>query len=90
MILIFGNQHQNLILVLLSLILLIVVSLYIILFSIFPRFASIGLSRWFILVSLVPVANFAFLIFLFVCPAGWLIRKDEVVKRRAETNGDCP
>ena len=78
MTLIVGGQRQSLILIVLSSVLIILVSIYIILFCIFPRLASIGLSRWFVLVSLVPVVNFLFLIFMFVCPAGWLIKHDKV------------
>ena len=79
MALIVGGHRQSLILIALSSVLTILICIYLVLFCFFPRLTSIGLSRWFILVSLVPVANFVFLIFMFVCPAGWLIKKDKVV-----------
>ena len=73
------SDHQSgAILILLSQVPFWVGILYFTVFGVFPRLASIGLSRWFTLVFLVPVANIAFLIFLLFCPARWLIRKDEV------------
>ena len=72
------DKHQSAILILLSQVPFWLGIVYFTLFGVFPRLASLGLSRWFTLVFLVPVANILFLIFLFLCPAGWLIRKDKV------------
>jgi len=73
-----ANQHQSLILMLLSLVPMLLGTGYFILFGIFPRLVSVGLSRWFTLVFFIPVANFLFFLFLLVCPAGWLIKHDKV------------
>ena len=71
-------QNENLIFIGLSIVVMMAGTGYFALFGILPRLASIGLSRWYALVFLVPVANVFFLIFLFVCPAGWLIKSDQV------------
>jgi hypothetical protein len=78
MILIAGSQHQSLVLIVVALIPEAIACFYAFVFAYFPRLDSIGLSRWFVLVNLIPVVNFLFLIFLLVCPAGWLIKRDEV------------
>ena len=71
-------QNENWFFIILSEVVMLVGIFYYINFSIFPRLASIGLSRWCILVSLVPVVNFVFLLFMFFCPAGWLVKYDKV------------
>lgn len=71
-------KNQNLIFIVLSDVVMMLGTAYVVVFGIFPRLASVGLSRWFILFFLVPVANFIFLLFLFLCPAGWLIKHDKV------------
>ena len=73
------SDHQSgAILILLSQIPFWLGIIYFTLFGIFPRLASIGLSRWFTLVFLVPIINLLFLLFLLFCPAGWLIKYDKV------------
>jgi hypothetical protein len=71
-------KNENLILILVSLVPLVLGIVYFIVFGIFPRLASVGLSRWFTLVFFVPVVNLLFLLFLFFCPAGWLITHNKV------------
>jgi hypothetical protein len=72
-------KNQNLIFICLSVVVMAAGTVYVAVFGILPRLVSVGLSRWFMLVFLVPVANILFLVFLFVCPAGWLVKRDEVV-----------
>lgn len=73
-----ANRNHNVFLMLLSGLLEISGFIYIIGFTMFPRLLSVGLSRWFVLVLLIPVVNLLFMIFLLLCPAGWLIKKDPV------------
>jgi len=78
--LLFGvaDLHESAILILLAVVPMLLGTVYFIVFGILPRLASVGLSRWFVLVLCVPVANGLFLLFLLFCPAEWLIKHDEV------------
>jgi hypothetical protein len=73
-----ANRHESLVLVILALIPLFLTSFYIVVFAVFPRLESIGLSRWFTLVLFIPVAGILFHVFLQFCPAGWLMKNDKV------------
>ena len=73
-----GNQNQNVILMLLSLALEVSGLVYIIGFAMFPRLASVGMSKWFTLLLFVPFVNFLFVLFLSFCPAGKFIKNDKV------------
>jgi hypothetical protein len=78
MILVVADQDESVILMLLSCVPMLLGIGYYVLYAALPRLASIGLSGWFASVLLVPVANVLFYLFLLFCPAGWLIKHDEV------------
>jgi hypothetical protein len=48
--------------------------IYLIRFTIFARLTSIGLSRWWILLLLVPLVNCVFFLYLLFCPGGRFVR----------------
>jgi uncharacterized protein (DUF486 family) len=48
--------------------------IYLLRFAVFARLASVGLSRWFALLLIVPIVSFVFLWSLLFCPAGRYIR----------------
>lgn len=73
-----ANQHQNVILILLSLVLEVLGIVYIIGYSIFPRVVSVGISNWFTLLLFVPFVNLLFVLFLLFCPAGQFMKHDKV------------
>jgi hypothetical protein len=73
-----GNQNQNVILMLLSLVLEVSGLIYIIGFTMFPRLVSVGMSKWFTLLLFVPIVNLFFVLFLLFCPAGKFIKNDKV------------
>ncbi len=73
-----GNQNQNVMLMLLSLVLEVFGLVYIIGFTMFPRLVSVGMSKWFTLLLFVPLVNLAFVLFLLFCPAGKFIKNDKV------------
>ena len=68
----------KLLLLLLALVLEVLGLVYIIGFTIFPRLASIGLSKWFTLLVFVPLVNVFFALFLLFCPAGQFIKHEKV------------
>jgi len=76
LILAIANHKHNVLFMLLSGVFEISGFIYIVGFTMFPRLVSVGLSRWFVLVLLIPVVNLLFVIFLLLCPAGWLMKKE--------------
>jgi uncharacterized membrane protein YhaH (DUF805 family) len=76
--LIVAAERESLVFITLSAAVVMSGTAYFAIYGILPRLASIGLSRWYALVFLVPVVNFFFLLFLFFCQKGWLIKRAEV------------
>ena len=73
-----ADESESMILMCLSVVVMVAATAYVTIFGFLPRLESVGLSGWFVVVFMIPVANFILLLFLFFCPAGLFANRDEV------------
>ena len=81
MLMIFGafgtdSPNTNVFLMLLVSVLFFVGAIYMVCFAIIPRLVSVGLSKWFALLVLIPPIYPLLFLFLIFCPAGQFVKHD--------------